>query len=86
MGGGHTFYLSKEQASRYKIDPASVIAEILQCDLAVYETWLHWNGRVQCSGKTGKGHRCKGTVPRVVYYTPSEYAKDGGGYCVTHGG
>lgn len=82
--GAKEIGLTPAQAARYATEPQAVVAEALGVTYEDYLVWLSWGGAAQCQAVTGKGHRCRGTVPGVRFDNPAGLVAYGGGYCTTH--
>jgi len=70
-------------------DTVEFWCEEFECTREELSEFEKRGGRLQCSGTTRKGHRCKHTVLGAYYYQRLAAwikASKAGGYCVFHGG
>jgi hypothetical protein len=84
-GGQRTVPLSTQEVIAYVEDPVGFLAKRYGVSKADYLGWHQSDYRVQCSGFTKQGARCKASVPGLTFVdSPKEWADNQTGRCALH--
>ncbi|MBX3424589.1 MAG: hypothetical protein KF688_02815 [Pirellulales bacterium] len=78
---------TRSELDAYLKDPVAFAAKVCGVTRDEYETWLHSEGFVQCSGRTTSGRQCRNAVVGYKPYHFDEWLSvfRSGGYCAVHG-